>query len=56
MVGEGGAEGVEDEVEPEVELVAEVVAGLEDVFGGELDEVGVVARWGTAPSSVPRPR
>ena len=56
MVGEGGAEGVEDQVEPEVELVAEVVAGLEDVLGGQLDEVGVFARRGTAPSSARPPR
>jgi hypothetical protein len=36
-------EGVEDQVEAGVELVALVVAGLQDVPGGELGEVGVLA-------------
>jgi hypothetical protein len=35
-------EGVEDHAEPDLEFVAGVVAGLEDVLGRHLDEVGVV--------------
>src|SRR5215208_7971142 len=35
-------EGVEGNVEPEFELVTEVVAGLEDVLGRHLDQVGVL--------------
>lgn len=41
MTDDRPGEGVEDQVESELELGAEVVAGLEDVLGGELDEMRV---------------
>lgn len=34
-------EGAEDQVEPDLELLAVAVAGLQDMRGGELGEVGV---------------
>jgi len=33
---------VEDQVEPDLELVREVVAGLRDVLGDRLGEVGIL--------------
>jgi hypothetical protein len=38
----GPFEAVEDQVEPELELVAIVIAGLQDVLGRQLSEVGVL--------------
>jgi hypothetical protein len=42
VFGDPSCECFEDHLEPDFELVAEVVAGLENVFGGHLKEVGVV--------------
>jgi hypothetical protein len=42
VAGDGPAEGIEDDGEPDLELVAEVVAGLEDVLGRDLGQVGVL--------------
>jgi hypothetical protein len=38
-----GLQAIEDEVEPELELDAEVVAGLENMLGRQLQQVGVLA-------------
>jgi hypothetical protein len=38
----GSLEGVEDKVEADLELIAVVIAGLEDVPGGKLGEVGIL--------------
>ena len=37
-------EAVEDDIEAVLELVPEVVAGLHDVFGEHLDEIGVFVK------------
>lgn len=43
VFGDPSCEGFEDHIEPDFELVPKVVTGPEDVFGGHLEEVGIVA-------------